>query len=81
MKTKSASRKERSSCNVGIRPTTADKARDVVFWTPGLSLSDLVERGVVHEIARREREHGKPFPRRTERELKRGRRAGQRNGS
>ncbi len=42
-----------------------DKARDAAFYTPGLSLTDLVAEGLRRELARREKERGEPFPHRT----------------
>ncbi len=42
-----------------------DKARDAAFYTPGLSLTDLVAEGLRRELTRREKERGEPFPQRT----------------
>ena len=39
-----------------------ERARDTAFWTPGVSLSALIEQGLRAEIARLERERGEPFP-------------------
>ena len=40
----------------------ASKLRAAVYWTPGETLTSLVERGVRVEIARMEKERGEPFP-------------------
>ena len=42
-----------------------DQARDVAFWTPGVTLTDLVAAGLRLEIARRTAERGGNYPRRT----------------
>jgi hypothetical protein len=39
-----------------------DRARDAAFWTPGVSLSALIEQGLRGEVARLEAERGEPFP-------------------
>lgn len=39
-----------------------ERARDAAFWTPGVSLSALIERGLRAEIARLEAERGESFP-------------------
>ena len=49
-----------------------DRARDAVYWTPGLTLTDLCEAGLRSEIANLEQKQGKAFPRRAA-ELKPGR--------
>jgi hypothetical protein len=41
-----------------------DRARDAAFWTPGVSLSALIEQGLRVEVARLEADRGEPFPRR-----------------
>ena len=49
-----------------------DRARDAVYWTPGLTLAALAERGLGLALDELERQQGKPFsPRRAE--LKGGR--------
>lgn len=58
-------------CTFHISEDVADKARDVVWWTPGLTLADLVERAMRSEIERMEKAKGEPFPKR-ESELKPG---------
>ena len=49
-----------------------DRARNAVYWTPGLTLAELTERALDKEVARLERERGKPFTKRPGR-LKAGR--------
>lgn len=56
---------------VNISPESVDKARNAVFWTPGLTLAELVERSVSREVERLAEERGEPFPERA-RELTRG---------
>ena len=56
---------------VNISPDAVEKARDAVFWTPGLTLAELVERSVSREVERLAEERGEPFPERAG-ELTRG---------
>lgn len=58
-------------CTFHISEDVAEKARDVVWWTPGLTLADLVERSIRVEVERMEKAKGEPFPKR-ESELKPG---------
>ena len=52
--------------------TLIDRARNAVYWTPGLTLAELTERALHKEVARLERERGTPFAKRPGR-LKAGR--------
>ena len=49
-----------------------DRARDAVYWTPGLTLASLCEAGLRSEIVNLERKRGETFPKRAS-ELKAGR--------
>lgn len=49
-----------------------DRARNAVFWTPGLTLAGLAERAFLEALEKLERSHGGPFPTR-EANLKGGR--------
>jgi hypothetical protein len=42
-----------------------DRLRNVVFWTPGATMSELVEQAISRAVEREEKERGEPFPRRT----------------
>lgn len=42
-----------------------ERAKRVAFWTPGLTLSGLVEEAIRREVERREADRGEPFPDRT----------------
>lgn len=42
-----------------------ERARNAVFYTPGMTLSDLMEEAVRRYVAGMERKRGKPFPKRT----------------
>jgi post-segregation antitoxin (ccd killing protein) len=54
----------KSQIAVTVTEELADRARDAVYWTPGLTLSGLVEEALEREIRRRERARGEPFPKR-----------------
>lgn len=45
-----------------IDAAVLDRARNAAYWTPGVSLSALIEQGLRAEIARLEAERGEPFP-------------------
>lgn len=49
-----------------------DRAKNTVYWTPGLTLASLAEEGLKLVVERIERERGSSFPHRKE-ELKSGR--------
>ena len=57
---------------VHLPPDLIDRAKNVVYWTPGLTLAGLAEQALSDAVDARERDHGQPFPTRTE-ELKGGR--------
>lgn len=42
-----------------------ERARDVVFWTPGLTVSQLLEDALLVEIEKLEKKRGKAFPERS----------------
>ena len=39
-----------------------DRVKDAVYWTPGLTLSELAEEAFTAAIQKRKRERKKPFP-------------------
>ena len=49
-----------------------ERARNAVFYTPGLTLAHLVEEAISEKLKRYEKKHGGPFPSRTQ-PLKSGR--------
>ena len=55
-----------------ISQDTVEKAKDAVFWTPGMTLSSLAEQSLGIQINRMEDERGESFPPR-ESELAKGR--------
>ena len=58
---------------VHVDAATIDRARDAVYWTPGLTLAALTEAALTRELARMEAERGGPFENRTA-DIPRGRR-------
>jgi hypothetical protein len=50
-----------------------EKARDVVFFSPGLTMASLMEEALVAQLERAQKKHGKPFPSRAGASLKTGR--------
>lgn len=57
-----APRARRTNVQGYIDARVLERARDAAFWTPGVSLSALIEQGLRGEVARLERERGEPFP-------------------
>lgn len=49
-----------------------ERVKNAVYWTPGLTLAKLAEKGLDRAVEDLEKQHKGPFPRRTE-ELKGGR--------
>lgn len=49
-----------------------ERAKNIVFWTPGVTLAGLVEKGLRKSVERWERENGGPFKARPA-DLQRGR--------
>lgn len=43
-----------------------EKARDIAYWTPGLTLNRLAEMSLLHTLQYIETLHGGPFPPRKE---------------
>ena len=50
-----------------------EKARDAVFWSPGLTMASLREEALGLQVERVERKRGDPFPSRAGAALKTGR--------
>lgn len=62
----------RERLTVKLPRTLIERARNAVFWTPGLTLTSLVESSLRSAIAALERARGTAFPQR-ERDLQAGR--------
>lgn len=65
-----AAAKERLT--VHLPPDTIDRAKNAVYWSPGLTLAGLAETAFLKALEKLEKENGGPFPARTA-ELKGGR--------
>ena len=50
-----------------------EKARDVVFFSPGLTMASLMEEALITQIEKVEKKQGKPFPSRAGVALRTGR--------
>jgi len=62
--------KERLTVHVPIE--LIDRVKNIVYWTPGLTLARLAEEALTKEVEKREQEQGGAFPHRAE-ELRGGR--------
>lgn len=57
----------RATVSVGITldAEILDRARNAVFWTPGLTLTSIANQGFAVVLDELERDRGEPFPART----------------
>lgn len=62
----------RQTYSVKLFAETIERARNAVYWTPGLSVSSLVEESVNKAIDQLERKRGEAFPARPK-QIKSGR--------
>jgi len=60
-----APRAARERLTVHLPSEAIDRARDAVFWSPGLTLAGLVETGLALAVEKLEKKNGKPFAART----------------
>jgi len=51
----------RERVTIALPADLMERARNAVYWTPGATLTALVEDAVELELAKREAEHGSPF--------------------
>lgn len=65
--------KTKTLLSIRLPLETINKIRDFAFWIPGLTVTDIIEAGVSHQIHQLERKHGSVEPRTGK--LPRGRRA------
>lgn len=56
----------RMKVTVQLPSELLERARNTVFWTPGLTLSALAGIGLQHAISTIEHKHGRPLPHRTQ---------------
>lgn len=49
---------------VTMFPSINEKMRDVVYWTPGMTLSDFVQEALLSHIGEYERRRGSEYPNR-----------------
>lgn len=61
--------------SIRLSEELANRVRNAVFWTPGMSLVTLGERALERELDRMEKLNGGPYRQRESEELKRGPRA------
>lgn len=65
-----APKKERMTFHLPVE--VMDRAKNAVYWTPGLTLADLAAQALTDTVDRMEKKKGEPFPPRKA-ELKGGR--------
>lgn len=58
-----ASRSARAiTVGVSLDPAVLERARNAVYWTPGLTLTDLATQALAAAVDDLEHERGQPFP-------------------
>lgn len=62
----------RKGVGVLLPEDLVERAKNIVYWSPGVTLSGLIEEGLRSAVERRERANGGPFKNRPA-ELQRGR--------
>jgi hypothetical protein len=65
-------KKNKQRLTIQLPGDLLDRAKNAVYWTPGLTLASLAEEGLKHVVERVEKKRGSSFPHRKE-ELKGGR--------
>lgn len=63
-KIKQEKARSRSRHTLHLADEIMDRARNISYWTPGLSLSGLTEEAIRREVERLEKAHGGPYPKR-----------------
>ena len=53
---------KRDRFSVQIDGELVERVRNAVFWTPGMTMADLVEDGVRRALTAIEKKNGGPFP-------------------
>lgn len=59
--------------SVNLPADLVNRAKNLVYWTPGETLAGLIARSLEAEVARIEKERGEVFPERPNRKLTPGR--------
>ena len=54
----------KSPCSFWLSDYLVEKARDVIYWSPGMTVSDFVETALNNHIQLYEKERGAVFPKR-----------------
>jgi post-segregation antitoxin (ccd killing protein) len=65
-------KKTKQRLTIQLSGDLLDRAKNAVYWTPGLTLAALAEEGLKRVVERIEKQRGSSFPHRKE-ELKGGR--------
>lgn len=55
---------EKGIITVYVPVDLIDKVKNVVYWTPGLTIASFAEKAIGDEIDKREKERGEKFPQR-----------------
>jgi hypothetical protein len=66
----------RERVTIYLPPDIIDKVKDIVYYTPGMTMADLAEQAFTDLIAKLENVRGEEFPKRPDRNLRAGRRPG-----
>ncbi len=65
-------KEEKSRLTINLSVDLIERVKNAVYWTPGLTMSSLTERALIHAVNVYEKDRGDVFPTRRE-ELRPGR--------
>ena len=61
-KTQQPAEGNKVTLSIRFPPELLERARTVVYYTPGETLGSLAERAILRELERMERSRGEPYP-------------------
>ncbi|MEM7589290.1 MAG: hypothetical protein AAF320_03935 [Myxococcota bacterium] len=59
---RTATNNNKEPITIRIPHNLAERLRNTVYWTPGLTLAGIVEKSLERAVGSLERKNGKPFP-------------------
>jgi hypothetical protein len=66
--------KSRERVTIYLPPELIEKAKDIVYWTPGMTMADLAELAFADLIEKMQTDRGEAFQKRPDKNLRAGRR-------
>jgi hypothetical protein len=53
---------KRQKSTVNVRIDLMDRVKNAAYWVPGLTVTSIVEMGLIYALEQVEKQHGGPFP-------------------